>query len=211
MTLQYCLCGRLWVGNCPGGCKKCPATAKLNYIQDTYGVSKRGSAHHAGLKPTANGGLSWLATDSTRNTLGGKVHDLPTANTMTSSNTGLAWQSHAHTQTHASNMVASPRRCSHVTCSIKKHTCSKYNKDATTWGPEPGIGTYEWDGADGFPFAKGTKLSFQFDADECDGTVHYGIVVKHHRAENVCASTGHHCGKGVLTGGTGCECQSLHM
>ena len=55
--------------------------------------------------------------------------------------------------------------CSHVTCSIKQHTCSKFNKDAQTWSPKPGA------------------LTHSFESDECDGTNHYSVVVNHHNSE----------------------------
>ena len=62
--------------------------------------SDHGNAHANGLRPTANGGISWLPTDSTRSTAGGKVHDLPTANVLTNPVTQRAWQKHKHTNTH---------------------------------------------------------------------------------------------------------------
>ena len=145
-----------------------------------------------------------------RTTAGGLVHDLPTANTATSSNTGLAWQLHAHTNTHASSkagLTTNPD-CSHVTCSIKKHTCAKFNRNAQAWSPQPGA-AFQWNGNHNSPFASGQALTHNFDSDECDGTAHYSVVVNHHNSESVCtaASGGHHCGMGVLTGGSACECK----
>ena len=74
----------------------CAAACAAGWNSD---FSDHGGAHDNGLKPTANGGVSWLPTDSVRLTAGGPVHDLPTANVLTNPVTKRAWQKHKNTKT----------------------------------------------------------------------------------------------------------------